>query len=133
MILGVIQNHELIFTRDYLLLMLNSLVYIIMVLAFTYMIIHFVKDANVLNMISNVFGLGSSFLCGIFVPQYLLGDGVMFIAQFLPPYWYLEAMNNIATGNVTGYIIDLFIILGYTLAFLVIAMVASKQTANANA
>lgn len=133
MILGVTQYFEIITTKDYILLTLNSLMYMVMTLAMTYLIIHIVKNENVLNMISNIFGLGSSFLCGIFVPQELLGDSVLFIGQFLPPYWYLDAMKNVTDRNMTGYVTDMLIILGYTLAFLAIALVASKQTSRANA
>ncbi len=50
---------------------------------------------SILNMAANVIGLGMSFLCGIFVPQYLLGDGVLKVAHFLPAYWYVRAGNMI--------------------------------------
>lgn len=51
--------------------------------------------SNVLNMVANVVGLGMSFLCGIFVPQYLLGDAVLTAAHFLPAYWYVRNSNMI--------------------------------------
>ena len=130
MLLGITQYSDIVATKDYLLLTINSLIFMILTLAMTYLIIHFVKNENVLNMVSNIFGLGSSFLCGIFVPQELLGEGVLFVGQFLPPYWYLDAMNNITDGNMNGYVVDMLILLGYTLAFLAIALVASKQTAR---
>ena len=50
---------------------------------------------NVLNMAANVIGIGMSFLCGIFVPQYLLGDKVLAAAHFLPAYWYVRNSNMI--------------------------------------
>lgn len=53
------------------------------------------NPSNVLNMAANVIGLGMSFLCGIFVPQYLLGDTVLTIAHFLPAYWYVRNSNMI--------------------------------------
>lgn len=130
MLLGITQYSDIIATKDYLLLTVNSFIFMILTLTMTYLTIHFVKNENVLNMVSNIFGLGSSFLCGIFVPQELLGEGVLFVGQFLPPYWYLDAMNNITDGNMNGYVVDMLILLGYTLAFLAIALVASKQTAR---
>lgn len=131
MLLGVTQYSEFVLTKDYLLLTLISLMYMVMSLAMTYLTIHFVKNENVLNMVSNIFGLGSSFLCGIFVPQELLGESVLAVGQFLPPYWYLDAMHNVTDGNMSGYCVDMFILIGYTLAFLAIALAASKQTARA--
>ena len=42
---------------------------------------------------SNIISLGMSFLCGVFVPMELLGDGVRKINRFLPVYWY-ESINT---------------------------------------
>ncbi len=52
-------------------------------------------DKNALSGITNVVGLGLSFVCGVFVPQDLLGSGVLSAARFLPTYWYVKANNNI--------------------------------------
>ncbi|MBP3273089.1 MAG: ABC transporter permease [Ruminococcus sp.] len=52
-------------------------------------------DKNALSGITNVVGLGLSFICGVFVPQDLLGSGVLSAARFLPTYWYVKANNNI--------------------------------------
>lgn len=63
------------------------------------------NTTNVLNMVANVIGLGMSFLCGIFVPQYLLGDAVLAIAHFLPAYWYVRNSNMIGgfSGEAMSY------------------------------
>lgn len=63
------------------------------------------NTTNVLNMVANVIGLGMSFLCGIFVPQYLLGDAVQAIAHFLPAYWYVRNSNMIGgfSGEAMSY------------------------------
>ncbi len=39
-----------------------------------------------------------SFLCGVFVPQSLLGENVLTAAKFLPMYWYVKA-NGILAGT----------------------------------
>ena len=52
---------------------------------------------NALNMVANVIGLGMSFLCGIFVPQWYLGDAVISASRFLPAYWYVR-INNMLSG-----------------------------------
>ncbi|MCR4625020.1 MAG: ABC transporter permease [Lachnospiraceae bacterium] len=48
---------------------------------------------------TNVVGLSFSFLGGIFVPIEYLGSGAKVIGQFLPTYWYSEAMTRIKTGG----------------------------------
>ena len=52
-------------------------------------------NSMVLNMVGNVVGLGMSFLCGVFIPRYLLSEAVLSAARFLPTYWYVEATSII--------------------------------------
>lgn len=49
------------------------------------------------SMFSNVLGLGMAFLCGVFVPQSLLGEEILNVGKFLPAYWYVRA-NNLIMG-----------------------------------
>ncbi len=60
------------------------------------------KAAMVASMVSNVLGLGMSFLCGVFVSQSLLGEDILNIGKLLPAYWYVKANNMIygADGEV---------------------------------
>ena len=48
---------------------------------------------------TNVIGLSFSFLGGIFVPLEYLGNGAKVIGQFLPTYWYSEALTKIKMGG----------------------------------
>ena len=42
-----------------------------------------------------------SFLCGIFVPQNLLSDGVLAVGKFLPAYWYIVINDMLALSEQT--------------------------------
>lgn len=55
------------------------------------------KTGYVASMVSNVLGLGMAFLCGVFVPQSLLGEAVLNAGKLLPAYWYIRA-NNLIMG-----------------------------------
>lgn len=58
------------------------------------------KNANyITSMVSNVFGLGMAFLCGVFVKQSLLGEAILNAAKVLPAYWYVKANNMIMSGD----------------------------------
>lgn len=58
------------------------------------------KTSNyITSMVSNVVGLGMSFLCGVFVKQSLLGESILNVAKFLPAYWYVRANNMIMSGD----------------------------------
>lgn len=60
------------------------------------------KAAMAASMVSNVLGLGMSFLCGVFVSQSLLGENILNFGKLLPAYWYVKANNMIygADGEV---------------------------------
>lgn len=76
---------------------LNSISFLIVSVAITFMVSQFCKKAELLNMWSNILGLGMSFLCGIFVQRSLLPDGVVSFSKCLPAYYYIsvtEELNN---------------------------------------
>ena len=76
---------------------LNSINFLIVSVAITFMVSQFCKKAELLNMWSNILGLGMSFLSGIFVQRSLLPDGVVSFSKCLPTYYYIsvtEELNN---------------------------------------
>ena len=127
MILGVITYSDILFTKEWNLLMLNSIVFMMLTICLTYLICHFAKNYNILNLVSNVIGLGSSFLCGVFVPLNMLSDKVVSIGKFLPAYWYIKAMEYVKTDNMTKYLNCLFVQLFFMAAFFCCALVISKS------
>ena len=85
------------FTEKFLLAVLNSLVFTIVSAGIAILIAAAAPKSNVVNVISNIVALGMSFLCGVFVDQSLLGEGVLSASRFLPAYWYVRA-NNMLSG-----------------------------------
>lgn len=77
---------------------LNSFIFAIVSSAISIFISSFNPPQNLINLLTQVLGLGMSFLCGIFVDQSLLGDGVLAAARFLPAYWYVR-VNNMLAGK----------------------------------
>lgn len=73
----------------------SSLAFALVCLAIGFAVGSLVKKAEVLSGVTNVIALGMAFLCGVFVPQQFLGDGVLNIAKFLPAYWYVQANTEI--------------------------------------
>ena len=84
-------------TKYFCLAVLNSFVFMLVSAGITILIASFSPGRKIVDMIANVLSLGMSFLCGIFVPQSLLGSGVLKAARFLPAYWYVRA-NNMLFG-----------------------------------
>lgn len=85
-----------LFSRSGLLCILNSFVFLLISAAITLLISTFSPNNNILNMIANVVGLGMSFLCGIFVPQWMLADSLIRVARFLPAYWYVRITDMVS-------------------------------------
>lgn len=129
MVLGVIAYGDAMFSTEGLLYMVNSFVFLLFATGITIFISSFGASGNALNMISNVIGLGMSFICGVFVPQWFLSDGVISVARFLPAYWYVRVSNMISgmSGEVYEFnkylqyvgIEVIFVITSFALAMMV--------------
>ena len=97
-LLGIAVFRGDFFNTNVFLAMLNSFVILIFITVLTLLVGLFSPGDNAVNIIANVVGLGMSFLCGVFVPQYLLGENVLKVARFLPAYWYIQN-NNMLSGT----------------------------------
>lgn len=96
MIAGVILSGE-VYSGHTWLAVLSSLIFTLIAACLAIIVSSFDISDTAVNIINQVLGLGMSFLCGVFVPQSLLGDGVITVARFLPAYWYVRA-NNMLFG-----------------------------------
>ncbi|MBR1764984.1 MAG: ABC transporter permease [Ruminococcus sp.] len=81
---------------------LNSLVYSLISAGIAILLAAFDLKDQALSLLTQIIGLGMSFLCGVFVPQSFLGDGVLKFAHILPAYWYVRA-NNVLVGTEVAY------------------------------
>lgn len=77
--------------------MANALVFTFCALTLAFLIGNLVKSKNAVNGIVNVVALGSSFLCGAFVPVEWLPDSVLTAAHILPSYWYIQTNECLKT------------------------------------
>lgn len=123
---------ELLFSHNGLLCILNSFVYLLISISITLFITLFSPNDNILNMLANAIGLGMSFLCGIFVPQYLLSESVISISRFLPAYWYVRINNMLSGASGEGYSLDNYLVwIGieclFCIALFALYLVGSKQ------
>ena len=121
------------YTAHGLLYILNSLIFTICATAMSFLIGNIVNNKNALSGIVNVIALGSSFLCGAFVPMSFLPDAVIKIAHILPTYYYIstnEAIPSIEEINfekMTTCFTNMGILLGFSIIFIVITNIVSKK------
>lgn len=132
-ILSFVLVGKVMFTAQGLLYVANSFVFMVCSLAIAFLIGNLVVNKNALNGIVNVVALGSSFLCGAFVPAEWLPDSVLKAAHILPSYWYiqtnefLKTMEDVSFTSVRPILVNIGVILGFTLIFIVAADIISKK------
>ena len=111
---------------------LNSLVFCIPVLSIGFFIGNIVRNKEAQSGIVNVVALGSSFLCGAFVPQELLSASVLNMAKVLPSYWFIKNNEMIAVLSQFSFksmqeiLVNMLVMCGFGMAIFVINGIANK-------
>lgn len=132
-ILSIVLIGDIMLTSHGLMFILNSLVFSLCSLTIAFLIGNLVNSKNAINGIINVVALGSSFLCGAFVPAQLLPNTVLNIAHILPSYWYINNNDTIKTletinlETIRPVFINMGIILIFSLIFVIISNIISKR------
>ena len=124
---------DVTFSTQGLYMILNSLVFLSSTVTLGFLLSIFVKNKNTITALVNIIGLGSSFLCGVFVPMEFLPDFVLKIAHVLPAYWFVK--NNELIGDTevfTGEIlknigINAAVVLGFAIVFFILTNIVSRK------
>lgn len=136
-ILSFILVGNIMFTMHGLMYIINSFVFTICALVIAFLIGNIILNKNAINGIVNVVALGSSFLCGAFVPMEWLPDSVLKIAHVLPSYYYIsnnEIIKQLETFSIESFrpiIMNIAIIIVFTIVFFIISNIVSKSKKNA--
>lgn len=121
------------FTMHGVVYIVNSFVFTNCALTLAFLIGNFNLNKNAINGVINVIALGSSFLCGSFVPMEWLPDTVLKIAHSLPSYYYisnneiLKTLEEINFETLKPVIGNMAVVLVFTLGFTVISNMISKK------
>ncbi len=76
----------------------NMLVFSFSILCLTFLINNITRDRFVINGISTVLSLGTSFISGVMVGQEFLSPKVLALARFFPLYYFVRVNNMQAIG-----------------------------------
>ena len=92
-----------------------------------------IKDKNALGGVVNVFAVGTSLLCGSFVPVEFLPDIVLTIGHIFPSYYYINS-NNIAKemeifnfNSFSPILINYLVLFIFTIIFIILSIVVIKK------
>jgi ABC-2 type transport system permease protein len=81
----------------------------------------------------NIVALGSSFLCGCFVPAEFMPNSVLMFAHVLPSFYYVDTNNRIAKlenfelTTLQPLLINMGIVLAFCIAFVVVANIVARK------
>ena len=115
-----------------LLYVVNSLVFSIVATTIALLISKLVHKKGAISGVVNVVALGSSFLCGAFVPIDYLPDGVTSFAHILPAYYYIDTNSRITTLDSSDFatiwpiLLNMLIMLGFCVLFIIITNLVSR-------
>jgi len=133
-ILSFILIGNMMFTMHGLMYILNSFVFAICTLCIAFLLGNMIINKDAINGIINVIALGSSFLCGAFVPMEYLPKSVLSIAHILPSYYYIKNNNliskieNIDLVNLKPILINMIILIVFALIFIIITNIITRRT-----
>ncbi len=124
---------DTMFTLNGLFSIINLFVLTFCALTIAFLIGNLLSNKEAINGIVNVVALGSSFLCGSFVPAEWLPDSILKIAHVLPSYYYirnndiLKEMEVFNLETLTPILINMAIILGFSLLFIILTNIVTKK------
>lgn len=133
-LLSFILVGSMMFTMHGLILIINSFIFSICALTIAFLIANLINNKNAINGIVNVVALGSSFLCGAFVPVEWLPNFVLKIAHILPSYWYIQTNEIVKTLEAINFetlkpvMVNMGVILLFSVGFIVLTNIISKRT-----
>lgn len=113
--------------------MLNSLVFFLVALSIAFLaanlIVNTAHPTELLSAITNILGLGMTFLGGAFVPQKLISDSVLAISRFTPTYWYVLVNDKLV--DLSEPTLEIFQYIGiqslFAVACFILSMVVYKN------
>lgn len=124
---------DIMFSAHGLIYIANSFVFTMCAVTIAFLIGNLVNNKNAINGIVNVVALGTSFLCGAFVPMEWLPDSVLKVAHILPSYYYISSNEMIAGLEIINFealkpiLTNMGMILIFTIAFVIITNMVSKR------
>ncbi len=132
-LLSILLLGKIMFTTQGFIYMGNALLFTLCALTFAFFLGNLIHNKNAINGIVNVVALGSSFLCGAFVPMEWLPSFVLKIAHLLPSYYYISS-NELLTSievfdykNVVPILVNMGMLVLFILLFIVLTNVVSKK------
>ena len=121
-----------LFTTHTIFYLINSFIFTLCALSIAFLIGNLIHNREAINGIVNVVALGSSFLCGAFVPVEYLPNFVLNIAHILPSYWYINTNERLKMVEVFNFenLKPIFMNMGILILFIFFFIVVTNLISN---
>lgn len=132
-ILSFILLGKIMFSFHALVCVVNSFIFMIVALVIAIFIGNLINNKNAINGVVNVLALGSSFLCGAFVPVEFMPNSVIKFSKILPSYYYInsnelvKSMEVISINNLMPVFYNFLIMCVFIILFIVLINLVSRK------
>ena len=133
MVLSLILFRNLMINLNGILYIINSFIFAFCTLTIGFLIGNITQNKNAIGGIVNVVALGTSFLCGCFVPFEYMPNYVIKIAHILPTYYFVSSNEIIKKlelfnfQNIKPLLINGVIIILFSVLFIIITNYISRK------
>ena len=107
--------------------LLNSYVYLWVVIAISFFVSEIAKTENMQVAIANVTSLGISFISGVFVPLSLLSPTIIAVAKLFPIYWNVEVVRSLQSSSLQSIGKPILIQLLFVALFISLGLYVSRN------
>ena len=127
---------DIMFTTNGIWYMINSLIFMLPALGIGFLAGTILKSRDAISGVMNVVALGSSFMCGCFVPIEFMPSFVIKISKVWPTYWYI-ANNNLITNievfnwdTILPLLLNMLIMILFAVILFALALFYNKKHAK---
>lgn len=108
----------------------NAFVFTLTMSAFAYMVTTMFYHKDTISMIATVFGLGASFITGVFVPRELIASGVIKLSKVFPSYWYVDNALRMGNNDFGSYWSQLGVLVLFMICFVLISLFVEHKRSS---
>ena len=124
---------DIMLTPHGIVIIINSFIFTMCATTIAILIGNLVSNKDAINGIVNVVALGSSFLCGSFVPMEWLPESVLNISKLLPSYYYVvnndtvKVLEEINFETLKPVINNMIVLVIYIIIFIILTNIISRK------
>ena len=124
---------SVIFSANGLLMVLNSIILTIFAVSFAFLLTNLVEKNNALMAIINIVSIGSSFMCGVFVPAEWMPDAVVALAHVFPSFYYVDnnrifaSLEKFDGEHLAPVLLNFGILIAFTVAMIILNNIVTKK------